>query len=557
MSPARQTLADPLPTIGAATEPLDLAGFDSDIGLAWLSPEACVVSANPAFRHALARGKTIEPDAVVGRRPTELALWLAPLEELLLSSSAGFCLELPDELSDGHPLLHFSAGQLVRERRLLTLNRPAADAVHRANTEADFDPLTGLGNRRLLERRLAELESAEDGGASGAVLLLDLDRFKQVNDTLGHGVGDELLKLVATRICRSSRAGDDVVRLGGDEFVVLQSGRIGAAGAEELSRRLVDVLSRPYLIDGQQINIGASVGVALLDPAVSSCADVLRHADLALYASKAAGRGVHTLFETRLETAALARREMELSLRRALGLRQFELHYQPQVTLPEGTVNGFEALIRWNLPGRGLVSPAEFIPLAEETGDIVAIGEWALRDACREAMSWPGDLSVAVNVSPVQFASPRFLDSVLHALEESGLPPARLEIEITEGVLIDDPAQTLELLGAVREFGVGVAMDDFGTGYSSLSYLNAFPFSKIKIDQSFVNGDQDDRSRALVQAILGLGASLGMSTLAEGVETSDQFEHLVTDGCLGAQGYHISRPIPSGDIADFLRKRTS
>ena len=562
MSAARQTLTDRLPVddtpaFGAMGEPLDLVEFDSDIGIAWLSGEARVISANRTFCRALAADPASDPGVAVGRRPTELAAGLAPLEALLLSSNASFYLELADPRSDDAPSLHFCAGALARDRRLVTLGHPAANAVHRADVEADLDPLTGLGNRRRLNKRLTALQGTPDSGASCAVLLLDLDRFKQVNDALGHGVGDDLLKLVAARIGRCSRADDDVIRLGGDEFVVLQNGHGGAAGAEELSRRLVDVLSRPFLIDGQQINIGASIGVALLDPAHSSSEDALRHADLALYAAKAAGRGIHTVFETRLETDARARRELELSLRRALGLRQFELHYQPQVTLPDGAVNGFEALIRWNLPGRGRISPAEFIPLAEETGDIVAIGEWALREACLEAMSWPGELSVAVNVSPVQFASPRFLDSVLHALGESELPPERLEIEVTEGVLIDNPTQTLELLSAVRAFGVGVAMDDFGTGYSSLSSLSAFPFSKIKIDQSFVNGEQDDRSRALVQAILGLGTSLGMSTLAEGVETSDQFDHLSSDGCRGAQGYHISRPMPAGDIADFLNRNPS
>jgi len=351
---------------------------------------------------------------------------------------------------------------------------------------------------------------------------------------------------------RAARADDTIVRWGGDEFIILHTLGEQPSGAEGVAQRIVEMLSRPFLIDGQQINIGASVGIAILHQGTDKLEDLMRHADLALYDAKGAGRGTYRFFNPLLEKNAMERRELEISLRRALSLKEFTLAYQPQVRMPEGKLTGFEALIRWHNETRGLIPPVDFIPLAEETGEIMAIGEWVLRTACAEATKWPNELSVAVNVSPVQFKSDRFVDSVCSALSFSGLDPTRLEIEITEGVLINNSEKALSHLCAIQDMGVSIAMDDFGTGFSSLSYLNSFPFSKIKIDQAFVRGKQTDKSRALVDAIISLGASLGMKTLAEGVETPEQFEQLAEGGCMGAQGFLISKPMPAEEINEFM-----
>ncbi len=429
------------------------------------------------------------------------------------------------------------------------------DAVGSALDEARTDPLTRLGNRKLLEQRLAEPQHTD--GGSLALLMLDLDRFKPVNDTLGHAAGDKLLVLVADRLKRACRAGDTVVRLGGDEFTILHRCEPGGASAEPIAARAVELLGRPFLLDGQQVHIGASVGIACLGSGTAVRDDLLRHADLALYDAKRAGRNTWRRFDPKLESLALARRELELALRRALVLREFELVYQPQVRLPGDVLTGFEALIRWNNPERGTVSPLDFIPLAEELGEIHAIGEWVLREACAQACTWPAELTVAVNVSPVQFARPEFVGTVSEALAASGLAPERLELEITEGVLIEDTERARTHLDALRALGIGLAMDDFGTGYSSLGYLSAFPFTKIKIDRSFVGGEQNERSRSLVRSILSLGDSLGMSTIAEGVETPEQLSELSRGGCGAAQGYHISKPIDVAAVATFIQARVA
>ncbi len=418
-------------------------------------------------------------------------------------------------------------------------------------SQAYIDPLTSLGNRRLLNE-VIENWTANGSSSSIAVIVADLDRFKQVNDTLGHGAGDILLQLVSDRIKRSSRNADTLVRLGGDEFIIVLTEGIFPNGAEVVAKRLVEILSRPYLLEGQQVNVGASVGVSVLGHGTVKVDDLIRHADLALYSAKASGRGTYRFFNPVLEKRALKRRRLEVSLRRALSLNEFSLVYQPQVDLADGNVTSFEALLRWNNPELGSIPPIDFIPLAEELGQIVDIGEWVLVNACAEAMKWPEHLGVAVNVSPVQFEDARFIESVETALNRSGLDPSRLEIEITEGVLLDRSDLAFEHLNALEKMGVDIAMDDFGTGYSSLSYLSNFPFSKIKIDQSFVRSEPSDKSRALVDAIISLGATLGMKTLAEGVETTDQYDHLSTGGCTQAQGYLISRPIAPNNISTFL-----
>ena len=528
---------------------MTLVPLETSCAIATLDAAGRPVSANGAFAELFgigAAGGSL-PEAALrrfGERAQPLAGRLARAE--------AFALEL--EARSGAHALRLQCTALEGGRRLAIVDgaAPTADerAARRAETHADA--LTGLGNRRLLDDTLAELAGCGVDPAPLALLLVDLDRFKQVNDTLGHGVGDRLLQLVARRIRRVTRERDVLVRLGGDEFVVLVRGAPSEQVATTTAARLVELASRPFMVDGHQVNVGASVGIAVLDGRHSALDDLVRHADLALYAAKNAGRGGWCVFEPSLETRAMERRELELALRRALALRELELVYQPQVRMPEGEVTGFEALIRWNHPDRGLVSPAEFIPLAEEIGEIDAIGEWVLQQACREAVGWPAPLSVAVNVSPLQFESGRFVRSLRDALARSGLDPTRLEIEITEGVLIDNVENALAHLEAIRAMGVAVAMDDFGTGYSSLSCLNTFPFSKIKIDQSFVRGEQTDRSRALVDAIIALGETLGMETLAEGVETREQLRRLAKGGCHALQGYLISRPIGAADIGAFL-----
>ncbi|NGM36654.1 EAL domain-containing protein [Methylobacterium sp. DB0501] len=427
-------------------------------------------------------------------------------------------------------------------------------AESRAHALARLDPLTGLPNRLQLREHLdAALLRLHRKAEGCAVLLVDLDRFKPVNDTLGHPVGDALLQKVADRLRAMVRAGDAVARIGGDEFVVLQAGVSGPDEAQALARRVVDLVGRTYMIEGQLLSIGASVGVALA-PADGQDADrLLKNADLALYRAKLDGRNTFRFFEPAMDARMQARRRLELDMRQALARREFQLHYQPQLNLADERLVGCEALIRWRHPERGLVSPLDFIPLAEEIGLIVPIGEWVIRQACRDAASWPQPLSVAVNVSPAQFKSDRLVETIVSALANAGLPAARLEIEITEGVLLQDNEKTLHTLHRLRDLGVRVSMDDFGTGYSSLSYLRAFPFDKIKIDRSFVTdmGTKAD-GEAIIRAIAGLGRSLGMTTVAEGVETAEQLRRIRAEGCTDVQGYLISKPLAADDLLRLL-----
>jgi diguanylate cyclase (GGDEF)-like protein len=389
------------------------------------------------------------------------------------------------------------------------------------------------------------------------VLVIDLDNFKQVNDSLGHGIGDELLTLVARRIRTCTRGADTLVRLGGDEFAVVLNHELGSAHISALSQRLVTLLGQSFLVNGHQVNIGASIGIAALGEMTNNVHDLLKHADLALYEAKRLGRSRYAFFEPRLEEQALDRRSFELDLRRALGLRQFHLFYQPQTSIAENRVIGFEALLRWDHPVRGRVPPDEFIPFAEKIGEITTIGSWVIHSACEEAMRWADQtLSVAVNVSPAQFTSDALIHVIRAALNKTGLAPERLEIEITEGLFLDQSKDVMARLWAIKHLGVSVAMDDFGTGYSSLSFLNSFPFSKIKIDKSFIQADDSPRSKALVSGILFMGISLGMTTIAEGVETSHQYSEIAKGGCSIAQGYLIAKPMPASEIAGFLETFT-
>ncbi|MCJ2139405.1 putative bifunctional diguanylate cyclase/phosphodiesterase [Methylobacterium sp. E-066] len=430
--------------------------------------------------------------------------------------------------------------------------RKASEA--RADELARLDPLTSLPNRLLLRERLAEaLARLQRNGEACALLLIDLDRFKPVNDTLGHPIGDALLAKVADRLRSTVRPTDTVARIGGDEFIILQIGIREAADTQALARRLVDLIGRTYMVEGHLLTIGASVGVALAPADGTSADKLLKNADLALYRAKLDGRGTYRFFEPEMDARMQARRRLELDMRQALARREFQLHYQPQMQLEGDKLIGCEALIRWKHPERGMISPLDFIPLAEEIGLIVPIGEWVLRQACRDAMTWPTAMSVAVNVSPAQFKSDRLVETILSALASSGLSAKRLEVEITEGVLLQESEKTLQTLHRLRELGVRVSMDDFGTGYSSLSYLRSFPFDKIKIDRSFVKDlSSKPDGDAIIRAIAGLGKSLGMTTVAEGVETPEQMQRIRDEGCTDVQGYLISRPIPAEDLLEFL-----
>ena len=386
---------------------------------------------------------------------------------------------------------------------------------------AHHDALTDLPNRSLLWERLEQSLVRVDSGEVLAVMCLDLDRFKEVNDTLGHPVGDALLKIVSERLRGCVRPADTIARLGGDEFAVLQSGVPQPIGVTALATRIIEVLSEPYLISDHQIVVSASVGIALSPNDSVDAGQLLQSADLALYRAKREGRSTYRFFEQGMDTRMRERRALEMDLRKALVNGEFELYYQPIVNLEHNHFSGFEALLRWNHPERGLVSPVEFISLAEETGLINPIGEWVLREACAEAAKWADPLKIAVNLSPCQFKNKNLVQAVFSAIASSGLAARRLELEITETVLFQDTDVTIGMLHQLQAVGVRIALDDFGTGYSSLSYLRSFPFDKIKIDRSFVNGlAQDSReSLAIVRAVSQMGASLGMCTTAEGVET--------------------------------------
>ncbi|MBD0272471.1 MAG: EAL domain-containing protein, partial [Acetobacteraceae bacterium] len=419
---------------------------------------------------------------------------------------------------------------------------------------AGYDALTGLPNRTLFRERLEQAAAGTGpaGGGSAAVLCLDLDRFKEVNDTLGHPAGDALLRATAERLRGCVRDGDVVARLGGDEFAAVLPAPSGTPeGAAGFAGRVLQALAEPFCIEGHQLLVGTSIGIAVA-PADGTNADtLLRRADMALYKAKAEGRSAWRFYEPALDAQLQRRRALEADLRRAVAEECFELHYQPLFRMPAGFVSGVEALLRWRRADGGLVPPADFIPAAEETGLIAPIGDWVLRTACAEVARWPSDtLGIAVNLSPAQFRRGDLVGSVRAALAASGLPPGRLELEITESVLLEDDQATLDTLRRLRALGVRIAMDDFGTGYSSLGYLQRFPFDKIKIDRSFVREmTRDANCMAIVRAVVSLGATLGATITAEGVETAEQLALLRGIGCEEAQGYLLGRPKTGAEVA--------
>ncbi len=423
---------------------------------------------------------------------------------------------------------------------------------------ARHDALTGLPNRAALRKAMEAAVAGLERGGAFAVLFIDLDQFKAVNETLGFPAGDQVLRKVAERLSGCLRRTETVARLGADEFAVMASGLQRPEDAAEVARRVSEAVSAPYAIDGQEVVIGACVGIVMAPTDGAAVDALLRKADLALDRAKQDGRGTVCFFEQEMDARQQARRAMETDLRAGLARQEFELLYQPLFDLRENRVCGFEALIRWNHPA-GRVSPGEFIPVAEDTGLIVPIGEWALNQACAEAATWPNNVKVAVNVSPIQFSSPFLVSAVQAALARSGLPAARLELEITESVLMADSDATLATLHRLRALGLRISMDDFGTGFSSLSYLRSFPFDKIKIDQSFVRdltaqGSSGGNAQAIVRAVTGLGSNLGMRTTAEGVETQAQLRRVLGEGCSEVQGYLLSRPAPATEVPGLIKR---
>ena len=431
--------------------------------------------------------------------------------------------------------------------------RKQADAL--ISHMALHDVLTELPNRLKLQDWMRRHLDLIPPGEYVALHCLDLDRFKAVNDTLGHPVGDELLKAVARRLQGCVRGHDLVTRLGGDEFAIVQTSISAPEHAAALALRVIESLSEPFDIDGNHVSIGASVGIALAPSDGRDAVELLKKADLALYSSKAAGRGQYYFFETGMEAKVHARRQLESDLRSALELGQFSLHYQPIVELKEDTIVAMEALLRWKHPVRGDVSPTQFVPILEDIGLIEDVGLWVLEEACKEAAKWPKEISVSVNISAHQFKSASLAFDIAAAIATAGLPSSRLEIEITESALMQNTRETLETLQSIRALGVRIALDDFGTGYSSLSYLQAFPFDKIKIDKSFVQASPTKQETShILKSIVDLGANLQMVTTAEGVETREQLEQLREDGCTQVQGYYFSHPRSSLELAEILQK---
>nr|WP_329611020.1 EAL domain-containing protein [Pseudomonas sp. KNUC1026] len=449
-----------------------------------------------------------------------------------------------------------TTGQIIpgadpRSRYVLLINddltdeRAASAQIHHM---AHHDTLTGLPNRVLFREQLdAVLAAPAPRRPVTAVLCLDMDNFKVINDALGHPVGDALLRALASRLRQELREHDLLARLGGDEFAVVLPGLASVDGAGVSAQRLIDAVRAPFLIDGHTVSVGLSIGIALAPGDHDSGEQLLRCADMALYEAKRNGRNRFEYFRLEMDETARRRRSTEMDLREAVTGQQLELYYQPIIDTLYSDVTGYEALIRWQHPQRGLVMPQAFIPVAEETGLIHEVGALALHQACREAASWGTEQSVAVNLSPVQFKSDRLKAVVASALAESGLAPGRLELEVTESVLLDNSDRNIETLKALKALGVRIALDDFGTGYSSLSYLRSFPFDKIKIDKSFVQDvEQSRQSMAIIRAITGMSRSLEIQITAEGVETREQYERLREEGCSHFQGYLFGKPVPAG-----------
>ncbi|MEA2984022.1 MAG: hypothetical protein QOD94_276 [Alphaproteobacteria bacterium] len=492
-----------------------------------------------AYRHSIGNGPKDFPDYVTHHRR---------------DATVGGTIAVQFPLEDGRTIrvsrLALSGGGYVATHEDVT---ETVRAEARISHMARHDVLTNLPNRVCFREKLEEVLRVASPGHPAAVLCLDVDHFKAVNEAFGHPVGDALLLAAADRLRDCAGKMDAVARLDGDEFATIQVGRDQPAGAAELAQKIIEAISRPYHLNGHEVAVGGSIGIALVPDDGYDADQLLKNANMALSRAQSEERGTYCFFEPAMDLKMQARRQLEIGLRKALDRGEFELHYQPLLNLQNNSITGCEALLRWRDPERGLIPPADFIPLAEETGLIIPIGDWVIRQACADAATWPGSLRVAVNLSAVQFRNPRLVSVIFSALAASHLPASRLELEITESVLLKNNERTLSVLHQLHDFGVRVSMDDFGTGYSSLSYLRSFPFDKIKIDQSFIRDlSHSDHSLAIVRAVTGLAAAFGMTTTAEGVEASEQLDCLRREGCTEAQGYLFSRPIPSAQLHEFF-----
>ena len=480
----------------------------------------------------------------------------AYLDERLASAREAVRNTRLHELSDGRviAITHEpmeGGGWVATHDDVTRLRRIEAKISHMSR----HDALTDLPNRVQLRERMEQVLGGDAlEGRFLVVLLFEIDRFKEVNDSYGASIGDALLLGVAQRLRRRLEGADMVARIGGDEFVVLQVADDPATAADALVKRVHNVLGTSFDIDDQSVSISVSAGVAIGPADGSEPDELLKNADLALGRAKTDGLGKARFFEREMDERMRARHKLEHDMRVALREGQFELYYQPQLNLEGGEIAGFEALLRWNHPERGLVLPSEFIPLAEETGFIVALGEWALREACEQASSWPKGVRVAVNLSVAQFRSGQVRQSVIAALGGSAIPPGRLELEITKSILMQESHDVAEVLGKLQDIGVGLALDDFGTGFSSLSYLTRIRFDKIKIDKHFISELRTDPNSALavLRSVVALARSLNITTVAEGIETKEQLDRVREEGCTEAQGFYISRPVPAGEIPQLL-----
>jgi diguanylate cyclase (GGDEF)-like protein len=537
-------------------------------GLCFIGADQKLILANPRYAEiyrlpteALKPGISFEQIAKwreeAGTGPSDpVGHYKTIVEHMALGSHSGnLLLELADGRMIGVYYRHMSDGAWVATHEDITENR---QNVARLDYIARHDPLTGLANRTLFLEQLQHALDSRQEGESVALHCFDLDQFKTINDTLGHPLGDRLLQKVAERIAACLEEGEQLARLGGDEFAIIQSHVHGPEAVTELATCILKAVSASYKMGQHAIETTASIGIALAPGDATDVEGMLKSADMALNRAKADGPATFRFFEAEMNVSLQRRFMLEADLRRALDRQQFELFYQPMLDIPSNDVIGFEALLRWRHPERGLIPPLDFIPLAEETKLILPIGAWVLRKACQEAAGWPEAIRVAVNVSPVQFRGDGLVGNVQHALTESGLRPDRLELEITESILLQNSTANLMILNQLNAIGVRVALDDFGTGYASLGYLRRFRFDTLKIDQSFVRDlSESVDCETIVRAITGLGRSLGMRVLAEGVETGPQLDALRQAGCHSAQGYLFSRPRPADEIAALLSKRSA
>ena len=492
-------------------------------------------------------GKNLWPGIIDGPEP-ECQKDRERVEALLKTKEGP---KIPIEVVYRPYVSHQDANQVFAVRDLRERN----SAEEKIRYLAHNDVLTGLPNRTSLNRKMKEiLRNARPGHEAFAVMCMDLDRFKDVNDVLGHSAGDEVLKEAARRMLEAIGDNAYLARIGGDEFVILQDGHNQPEGISLLAQSLHEQFEKPFEVDSQVIQIGLSAGVAVFPEDGNNSQILIGNADTALYRAKSQGRGKTCFFEQEMDQTQRMRRKLAQAMHSAIANNEFELFYQPQVQLPTAELIGFEALIRWRHPEHGMVSPADFIPIAEETGMILPIGEWVLREACGEAANWSLPCKVAVNLSPKQFQQPNLAGQILDILEQTGLDPSRLELEITETTLFEDQQNALKVLGQLKDLGVSIAMDDFGTGYSSLSTLQSFPFDKIKIDRSFVDKVEDAKeAAAIVKSVLSLGKSLDIPVLAEGVETDSQLKFLANEQCTAVQGFYFGKPESAAHVIDVLQ----